>query len=321
MVNGTDVIVVEKAGTVLKVVPFTKNVGIAFIQSQGFVSEYGIALAQLANHDYQASVDYTNGIWPKHAGHLGVLMDCDSSGWLIGMKIPVAHRIGINLKSIKEMIEVNNGLGLDFTEQLSMENLVESTKANSHWEGLKGVLMRNPNSKTYNALLSLGEERVEPIICKYQELLLEPVYDTKGKKMHFIDWLETNRIELNTILSAMDPHQEGFWNWLKWKLIQIWPDRNYNRVIIQPQPNEVYPKQISDFITRLDATISPLLIKRYTPITEQLRRIKWFIKDTDATQDLIYSRVSKQIGGEEKIKLLAEKLGALADEIGLLHKT
>ena len=38
---GTDVMVVEKQGTVLKMVPFTRNRGIAFIQSQGFVSEYG----------------------------------------------------------------------------------------------------------------------------------------------------------------------------------------------------------------------------------------------------------------------------------------
>lgn len=49
MHNGTDVIVVEKAGTVMKMVPFTSKFGIAFIQSQGFVSEYGIALAGLCN--------------------------------------------------------------------------------------------------------------------------------------------------------------------------------------------------------------------------------------------------------------------------------
>ena len=40
MLKGTDVIVVEKQGTVMKMVPYTKDTGIALIQSQGFVSEY-----------------------------------------------------------------------------------------------------------------------------------------------------------------------------------------------------------------------------------------------------------------------------------------
>jgi hypothetical protein len=44
---GTDV-VVEKQGTVIKLAPFTKGLGLAFIQAEGFVSEYGIALAALS---------------------------------------------------------------------------------------------------------------------------------------------------------------------------------------------------------------------------------------------------------------------------------
>jgi hypothetical protein len=58
MHTGTDVIVVEKQGTVIKMMPFTVNTGVAFIQSRGFVSEYGIALARLVNRDYQAGKDY-----------------------------------------------------------------------------------------------------------------------------------------------------------------------------------------------------------------------------------------------------------------------
>ena len=58
MYRGTDVICVEKQGTVIKMVPFTRNNGVAFIQSQGFISEYGVALARLANRDWEAETDY-----------------------------------------------------------------------------------------------------------------------------------------------------------------------------------------------------------------------------------------------------------------------
>jgi hypothetical protein len=90
MSSGTDIIVVEKFGTVVKMIPFTQSNGIALIESQGFVSEYeyGIALSRLCNGQTQVSKDYTDRYVPKYVGHLTVLTDCDSSGVGIGLKIP-----------------------------------------------------------------------------------------------------------------------------------------------------------------------------------------------------------------------------------------
>ena len=42
---GTDVVVIEKEGPTMKLIPHTKNVWIALIESQGFLVEYAIALA------------------------------------------------------------------------------------------------------------------------------------------------------------------------------------------------------------------------------------------------------------------------------------
>ena len=49
MGNGTDVVFVEKQGTVMKMLPFAEKVGLPFINSEGFGSEYGITLARLCN--------------------------------------------------------------------------------------------------------------------------------------------------------------------------------------------------------------------------------------------------------------------------------
>ena len=65
MYRGTDVICVEKQGTVIKMMPFTRNNGVAFIQSQGFISEYGIALARLSNGDDEARKDYLPNDSPR----------------------------------------------------------------------------------------------------------------------------------------------------------------------------------------------------------------------------------------------------------------
>ena len=92
--------------------PFTQSNGIAFIESHGFVSEYGIALARLCNRQGQIAKDYTNNYVPKYIGHLGVLTDFDSSGVEIGLKIPGATRLGIDIDTIDEINEANPGLGL-----------------------------------------------------------------------------------------------------------------------------------------------------------------------------------------------------------------
>jgi hypothetical protein len=57
----------------------------------------------------------------------GILADCDSSGVAIGLKIPGAIRLGIDINTINEINNANPGLGL------KLEDLVEGTKQNSHW--------------------------------------------------------------------------------------------------------------------------------------------------------------------------------------------
>ena len=137
-------------------VPYTKRRGIAFIQSQGFESEYGVALAQLANGDYKAGHYFNGGYIPKYTGHLATLMDCESSGVSIGTKITGAIRLGLDLESIDEMIDVNKRLGLDLTDKLDINSIVETTKPNSHWQGLLGIIQHNKKSNTYKYLCEFG---------------------------------------------------------------------------------------------------------------------------------------------------------------------
>ncbi|MGA9845134.1 MAG: hypothetical protein WBQ25_22750 [Nitrososphaeraceae archaeon] len=315
MVKGTDVVVVEKAGTVLKMVPFTKNRGVAFIQSQGFVSEYGVALAQLSQADYQTCKDYADNYKPRYVGHLGVLMDCDANGVLIGLKIPGAVKIGLDLNSISEMILYNKRLGINLTDKLDMNALVEGKKLDTHWDGLNGIIQRKKRSNAYSELLDYGGSMYVDKCIKYlSQKVKDPLDNTTT--IPFIEWLETNRIELNTVLSAIEP--EPFWNWLRFKLLTVWPNRDYNRVFHEPSPSDVYTPEINNFITRLDNTYTPLIEERYKPIQEQLSNIKGFIKNTEGTKKLIQSTVSKKIAKDnEKIRLLGERLEALADEFNL----
>jgi hypothetical protein len=221
MYSGTDVVCVEKAGTVIKMVPFTAGNGIAFIQSQGFLSEYGIALAQLTNDDLKTKQEYldTNYRYRTYEGNLGNLTDCDSSGIAIGMKVKGATRLGIDLDTIDEINQVNKGLedelGIDLP--IELDDLQESNSRNTHWDGLNGII-----NHTGNLYDSLSES--ERIFYR-DYLMARPTI--LGGNIRFIDYLEEQRIELNTVLAIVKPR--AFWNWLRWKILKTWPSRNYLR--------------------------------------------------------------------------------------------
>jgi hypothetical protein len=270
MQKGTDIIVVEKQGTVVKMVPFTNNIGLAFIQSQGFVSEYGVALAQLCNQQSESAYDYTDLYVPQYKGHLGVLTDCDSSGIDIGLNIKDAVRIGIDLDTIQEINEANPGL------DLKIDDMIESTKVNTHWKALKGMV-----DEAGNVYEGLSEHE-----AMFYTGYLSDYPASIGGNTRFLDWLEENRIELNTILALAKP--QAFWNWLKAKILKIWPDRDYNRAI--NVDSYIYTPTLNDFIEGLGNKIKPIIADKVKKAEDGLSKVEGFYEDVDEFEDNVNTR-------------------------------
>ena len=303
---GTDIIVVEKFGTVVKMIPFTQNNGIAFIESQGFVSEYGIALARLCNGQGQIAKDYTNGYVPKYIGHLGVLTDCDSSGVGIGLKIPGATRLGIDLDTIAQMNEANPGLGL------KLEDLVEGTKQNSHWEAL--VNLCNGKGKIYNDIIKSSNphfEAITQINASRQYLLQRPFKDGKTTDVTFLEYLRDNRIELNTILAAAGP--EAFWNWLRYKLLQVWPNRDYRRAMFMDD-YKLTPT-MTKFFEWCQQTTRPIIADRVAEAMEVLSNVRGLIDNIhDKQQEIEDDILNNTLLKNNEIKELDKTLQKIMNE-------
>ena len=277
MYSGTDVVCVEKQGPVIKMMPFTRNNGIAFIQSQGFISEYGIALARLTNGDLEARKDYLPDDAPRiDAGNLGNVTDCDSSGIVIGMKVRGATRLGIDLDTIDEINRVNKGLEdeLDIDLPIELEDLEESNRANSHWQGLVGII--NRTGKLYESL-SVSER---DFYRRY--LLARPAI--LGGDIRFIDYLEEHRIELNTVLAIVKP--QAFWNWLRWKLLQVWPSRNYLRGDLTLDDYMQTPT-LNRFIDFYQEQTNSITEHRLNEERYEMLRVKGMYDDIDGFQDSV----------------------------------
>ena len=85
---GVDIICIEKEGIVEKLAPFTEGVGIALVQSQGFVSEYGIMLAMEAK---------------RKGANVMILTDFDTDGIKIAFQLEGITRIGIDFESVDQI--------------------------------------------------------------------------------------------------------------------------------------------------------------------------------------------------------------------------
>jgi hypothetical protein len=324
MQYGTDVIVVEKAGTVTKMVPFTKNNGIAFIQSQGFVSEYGIALARLANRHNQVSKDYTKSYVPKYVGHIGVLVDCDSSGIGIGLKIPGAIRLGIDLNTIKEMNEANPGLGI------KLEDLEERTIPNTHWIALVNLLSNDKGGKGKNGGSSTGKGRIYDEIMrsaatKYEglrELMASRKYllqqfnysnnDRNGNNnITFIEYLKDHRIELNTILAAAGP--QAFWNWLRAKLLKVWPNRDYRRAMFFD--DYMLSPTMKEFIEWYQDKSKPIIARNIAEAKDELSTVRGLIDDIhDKQQEIESDILNNTLLKNEEIQKLDKTLQKIMND-------
>lgn len=120
---GVDIVLIEKEGTVAKLVPFTSEFGIALVQSEGFVAEYGVMLAREAT---------------KQGVNLIILTDFDASGILLAHKIKNATRLGIHLGVINEFNAQRDDNGNPF-EQLDHRKLRERYNGGDHWTYLRNL--------------------------------------------------------------------------------------------------------------------------------------------------------------------------------------
>ena len=203
---GTDIICVEKEGIVDKLVPFTTNFGIALLQSQGFISEFGEMLAQKAT---------------KNGAHVAILTDFDSSGILLAFDVKNVTRIGIGLDTIDEINQqVDKKNKNKKYKQLDPLKLSERYKENNHWTSLyylsKGV-HKDRGSRKFVRIEGTDHE------IEYRNLLNSKYKFSDGTEQTYIEFIRNRRIELNTVENEIKAQR--FWEWLKSKILEVFPNK------------------------------------------------------------------------------------------------
>jgi hypothetical protein len=107
--RGTDLLVIEKEGIAEILAPFAAEVGIAILNSRGFLTENAEDLSRLAN---------------ELGGHITVLTDFDASGAVIEKQIPGIFRVGVDLDLLRVL-------------DVDPASVQEECTPSKHWKWLK----------------------------------------------------------------------------------------------------------------------------------------------------------------------------------------
>jgi hypothetical protein len=181
---------------------------------------------------------------------------------------------------------LNPGLDLRI-EDLMESALTKKGNPNSHWIGLEDLLNgggRKKNAKTYSWSFAEMDYYIPYLYQQYGDI-------------SFIEWLRDYRIELNTILTVIKAQK--FWNWLEWKLEQVWPDRNYNRAV--DLDKDPLTPIMEKFIQQLHNTTKPIVEPKYQKTEKQLTKVKGFI-DVDQKEGKIKKSMQNILLKNDQIK-------------------
>ena len=316
-VNGVDIICIEKEGIVEKLAPFTDGVGIALVQSQGFVSEYGIMLAKKAK---------------RTGANVMVLTDFDSDGVKIAFELEDVTRIGVDFESIdqiNELIEAEIAGEDPFEPELlplaeaSDESIYKPDMKNLEPK-LNKILDLNElregrdSTDTWTSLerLTQGLRRQSPFNSRVIDIegtphenhyidYLETEYGEDGRT--YLNFLEKNRIELNTIMTLIGPKR--FWNWLYSQIIELFETRDYTRVI-PAQPYKITLPIMDKLNSRVEILIDDAIRDEKDVISDELSEVNGLL-NTRVKKAQVHERLMDIVDEDEDITKFSEELERL----------
>jgi hypothetical protein len=270
---GTDIICIEKKNIVDRLVRFTNNFGIALVQSQGFMSEYGGMLVKIAK---------------QHGANIAILTDFDDSGVLLGYQLNGIVRFGIDPETVNEInnILLERGKGnisislLEEEYKHSKENPREiDDEKQNHWKVLKDLAdgwYKDKNDKQHYSIK--GDSHME----NYFNYLKKEVYPGGISSELYFEYLETRRIELDSLMTFVPT--EVFWIWLRNKILGVFPKRDHNRTV--NIPSFVYTTAMNEFTEKLQIFLSKKLESKIIQTRTDLKKEKMLI-DLNKTEKKI----------------------------------
>ena len=114
-----------------------------------------------------------------------------------------------------------------------------------------------------------------------------------------ISYLRHYRIEIDSVLAKLD-NNELFWDFILDKLVDIFPNRNYNRSIDVQE--SIMPEKVEELITNITDLIAQIQKEEREKIMEELENTVGFIDDIEMKKEEIENRLRSVVENDNCIK-------------------
>lgn len=137
------------------------------------------------------------------------------------------------------------------------------------------------------------------------DYILGPKHDGQGAK----------RIEINSVIAKVDDN-ERLWGYIKKKLLEFAPTRDYNRVMSSsPDLSHRYPKPIRNFTNYIEKHVKSIVAEEKKKIESELENVAGFINVKDKKAE-IDRRLGEIVANDEHLQEIAASLDDLSKKEG-----
>lgn len=109
------------------------------------------------------------------------------------------------------------------------------------------------------------------------------------------EFLRNRRIEINAVKNTAGA--EGLWNWIIKRLEEIYPNRNYNRAVNIPEPEEFIPPELQQLQDLIKGRIDNILHPEIERVEEELEYYEGFIEDIAEYEQEVFEKLENVLNG------------------------
>ncbi|MGH9889878.1 MAG: hypothetical protein ACRD4Z_00560 [Nitrososphaeraceae archaeon] len=253
---------------------FTEKAGLPDVEAE-YADKWGIAIVNTRGKLTEYGKDLMEAITDS-GGHVAIMADYDASGVKLASESPTEIPwIGAN----DEMLEYF---------KLSRESVAVASETKQNKEYVK-YLVENACHPTGKDLVRSGEP------------------DGRFTSVD-IDFLWKERVELDALLAAVG--EERFFEYIKYKFEQLYPERDYNRAI--EVPTQDLGVKHEPVLTKINDKIKSITKSKVNEIKEELANVEGFLEVEEKLKD-IKEELSNVFSDDPDYKDFTEKLTELVD--------
>ena len=131
------------------------------------------------------------------------------------------------------------------------------------------------------------------------------------------EFVKYRRVEIDAVLAEVG--SERLWGYIKEKLIDFAPARDYNRVISMPANETLYPKIVQDLLVYLHSSVEGKLKNAHKKIEDSLANVTGMIDVIEKNKE-IQKELENNVSNGEGMKLIVSKVDELLKGLPKLEK-